>query len=70
MSSPMGVKNIKAYLNRGRIFTRMRPTYIGRHEFNKRAENNTLKPASDLLLNFAAASGAKSATPGVASVLF
>ena len=62
-SGPMGVKNITAYLNQRRIFTRnggrwgigqvhrilTRPTYVGRHEFNKRAKNNTLKPASEVV---------------------
>ena len=52
-SGPMGVKNIAAYLNQRRIFTRdggrwgigqvhrilTRTTYVGRHEFNKRAKN-------------------------------
>ncbi len=51
-SEPIGVKNITAHLNRQRIFTRdggrwgigqvhrilTRATYIGRHEFNKRAK--------------------------------
>ena len=58
-SGPMGVKNIAAYLNQHRIFTRdggrwgigqvhrvlTRPTYVGRHEFNKRTKNKALKPA-------------------------
>jgi site-specific DNA recombinase len=62
-SGPMGVKNIAAYLNLHRIFTRdggrwgvgqvhrilTRPTYVGRHEFNKRAKNKTLKPASEIV---------------------
>jgi site-specific DNA recombinase len=62
-SGPMGVKNITAHLNRHRIFTRdggrwgigqvhrilTRPTYVGRHEFNKRAKNNTLKPVSEVV---------------------
>ena len=60
----MGVKNIAAYLNRHRIFTRdggrwgigqvhrilTRPTYVGRHEFNKRAKNKALKPASEIVV--------------------
>lgn len=59
----MGVKSITTYLNQRRIFTRnggrwgigqvhrilTRPTYVGRHEFNKRAKNNTLKPASEIV---------------------
>ena len=63
MSGPMGVKNIAAYLNQRRIFTRdggrwgvgqvhrilTRTTYIGRHEFNKRAKNKTLKPTSEIV---------------------
>jgi site-specific DNA recombinase len=62
-SGPMGVKNIAAYLNRRRIFTRdggrwgigqvhrilTRPTYVGRHEFNKRAKDKALKPASEIV---------------------
>ena len=56
----MGVKNIAAYLNQDRIFTRdggrwgigigqvhrilTRTTYVGRHEFNKRAKSKMLKP--------------------------
>jgi site-specific DNA recombinase len=63
MSGPMGVKNITAYLNQRRIFTRdsgrwgigqvhrilTRPTYVGRHEFNKRAKNKALKPVSEIV---------------------
>jgi hypothetical protein len=62
-SGPMGVKNIAAYLNQRRIFTRdggrwgvgqvhrilTRTTYVGRHEFNKRAKNKTLKPSSEIV---------------------
>jgi len=62
-SGPMGEKNIAAYLNQRRIFTRdsgrwgigqvhrilTRPTYIGRHEFNKRAKNKALEPASEIV---------------------
>ena len=62
-SGPMGVKNIAAYLNQHSIFTRdggrwgigqvhrilTRTTYIGRHEFNKRAKNKALKPASEIV---------------------
>ncbi len=60
---PLGVKSITSYLNDRRIFTRdggrwgigqvhrilTRPTYVGRHEFNKRAKNKTLKPASEIV---------------------
>ncbi len=59
----MGVKNIAAHLNQHRIFTRdggrwgigqvhrilTRTTYVGRHEFNKRAKNKTLKPISEIV---------------------
>jgi hypothetical protein len=59
----MGVKNITAYLNQHSIFTRdggrwgigqvhrilTRTTYVGRHEFNKRAKNKALKPASEIV---------------------
>ena len=62
-SGSMGVKNIATYLNQHRIFTRdggrwgigqvhrilTRPTYIGRHEFNKRAKNKVLKPTSEIV---------------------
>jgi site-specific DNA recombinase len=62
-SGPMGVKNIATYLNQRRIFTRdggrwgvgqvhrilTRMTYVGRHEFNKRAKNKTLKPVSEIV---------------------
>jgi site-specific DNA recombinase len=62
-SGPMGVKNIAAYLNRNRIFTRdggrwgigqahrilTRPTYVGRHEFNKRGKTKELKPVSEVV---------------------
>jgi site-specific DNA recombinase len=62
-SGPMGVKSITTYLNSRRIFTRdggrwgigqvhrilTRPTYVGRHEFNKRAKNKTLKPAGEIV---------------------
>jgi DNA invertase Pin-like site-specific DNA recombinase len=62
-SGPMGVKNIAAYLNAHRIFTRdggrwgigqvhrilTRTTYVGRHEFNKRAKNKMLKPVSEIV---------------------
>jgi site-specific DNA recombinase len=53
----------RIYLNHHRIFTRdggrwgigqvhrilTRPTYVGRHEFNKRAKNKTLKPISEIV---------------------
>jgi site-specific DNA recombinase len=59
----MGVKNIAAQLNQRRIFTRdggrwgsgqvhrilTRKTYVGEHEFNKRAKNKALKPASEIV---------------------
>ncbi|MDE2266208.1 MAG: recombinase family protein, partial [Alphaproteobacteria bacterium] len=62
-SGAMGVKNIAAYLNRHRIFTRdggrwgigqvhrilTRTTYIGRHEFNKRSKTKALKPVSEVV---------------------
>jgi len=62
-NGPMGVKNIAAYLNQHRIFTRdggrwgigqvhcilTRTTYVGRHEFNKRAKNKALKPVSEIV---------------------
>lgn len=62
-SGPMGVKNITAHLNRQRIFTRdggrwgigqvhrilTRTTYIGRHEFNKRAKSKEMKPLSEVI---------------------
>jgi site-specific DNA recombinase len=62
-SGSMGVKNIAACLNQRRIFTRdggrwgigqvhrilTRKTYVGEHEFNKRAKNKALKPASEIV---------------------
>jgi site-specific DNA recombinase len=62
-NGPMGVKNIAAHLNQHRIFTRdggrwgigqvhrilTRPTYVGRHEFNKRAKNKMLKPVGEIV---------------------
>ncbi len=59
----MGVKNIASYLNARRIFTRdggrwgigqvhrilTRPTYIGRHEFNKRSKTKELKPVGEVI---------------------
>jgi site-specific DNA recombinase len=63
-SGPMGVKNITAYLNRHRIFTRdggrwgigqvhrilTRKTYVGEHEFNKRSKAKALKPVSEVVI--------------------
>ena len=62
-SGPMGVKSITKHLNERRIFTRdggrwgigtvhrmlTRPTYIGRHEFNKRGKSKELKPAEEVI---------------------
>jgi site-specific DNA recombinase len=62
-SGPMGVKSIASYLNVRRIFTRdggrwgigqvhrmlTRPTYIGRHEFNKRSKAKVLKPSAEVI---------------------
>jgi hypothetical protein len=62
-SGPVGVKNIASYLNARRIFTRdggrwgigqvhrilTRPTYIGRHEFNKRSKSKELKPIDEII---------------------
>jgi len=62
-SGPMGVKQITSYLNARHIFTRdggrwgigtvhrllTRPTYIGRHEFNKRGKTKELKPADEVI---------------------
>jgi hypothetical protein len=62
-SDPMGVKNIAGYLNARRIFTRdggrwgieqvhrilTRPTYIGRHEFNRRNKSKELKPTGEVI---------------------
>ncbi len=60
---PVERRSIPAYLNHRRIFTRdggrwgigqvhrilTRPAYVGRHEFNKRAKNKTLKPVSEIV---------------------
>ncbi len=60
----MGVKNIVSHLNRNRIFTRdggrwgigqvhrilTRRTYMGEHEFNKRAKSKELKPVSEIVV--------------------
>ncbi|MDR3512503.1 MAG: recombinase family protein [Caulobacteraceae bacterium] len=62
-SGPMGVKAIVTYLNGRRIFTRgggrwgvgqlhrilTRPTYVGRHEFNRRGKTKALKPDSEVV---------------------
>ena len=62
-SGPMGVKAIASHLNAQRIFTRdggrwgigtvhrllTRPTYIGRHEFNKRNKSGKLNPVEDVI---------------------
>ncbi len=62
-SGPMGVKAIVKHLNGRRIFTRdggrwgvgqlhrllTRPTYIGRHEFNKRSKAKQLKPSTEVI---------------------
>lgn len=62
-SGCMGVKTITCYLNQRRIFTRdggrwgigqvhrilTRPTYAGRHEFNKRSKTKELKPAAEVI---------------------
>ena len=62
-TGPMGVKTITKHLNERRIFTRdggrwgigtvhrllTRPTYAGRHEFNKRGKNKELKPAEEVI---------------------
>ena len=62
-SGPIGVKNITAHLNQRRFFTRdgwrwgigqvhrilTRATYVGRHEFNKRAKSKELKPISEVI---------------------
>lgn len=59
----MGVKAIVKYLNERKLHTRTggrwgvgavhrmltRPTYIGRHEFNKRSKAKTLKPADQII---------------------
>ncbi|MGZ9106316.1 MAG: recombinase family protein [Rhodoplanes sp.] len=62
-SGRMGVKAIAKLLNQRRLYTRTggrwgigavhcmltRPTYIGRHEFNKRSKAKTLKPQSEVI---------------------
>ena len=63
VSGSMGVKAIVKYLNERKLHTRTdgrwgvgavhrmltRPTYIGRHEFNKRSKAKTLKPADQII---------------------
>ena len=63
VSGSMGVKAIVKYLNERKLYTRTggrwgvgavhrmltRPTYIGRHEFNKRSKAKTLKPADQII---------------------
>lgn len=63
-SGPMGVKTIASHLKQHRIFTRdgghwgigqvyrilTRATYIGRHEFNKRAKSTQLKSVSEIVV--------------------
>jgi hypothetical protein len=63
-SSQMGVKNIVSHLNRNRTFTRdggrwgigqvhrilTRRTYIGEHEFKKRAKSKALNPESEVVI--------------------
>ncbi len=60
----IGVKKIVSHLNRNRIFTRdggrwgigqvhrilTRRTYMGEHEFNKRAKSKELKPVSEIVV--------------------
>ena len=62
-SGRMGVKAIAKHLNQRKLYTRTggrwgvgavhrmltRPTYIGRHEFNKRSKAKTLKPQSEVI---------------------
>ena len=63
VSGSMGVKAIVKYLNERKLYTRTggrwgvgavhrmltRPTYIGRHEFNKRSKAKTLKPVDQVI---------------------
>jgi DNA invertase Pin-like site-specific DNA recombinase len=63
-SGQMGVKNIVSHLNRNRIFTRdggrwgigqvhrilTRRTYMGEHEFNRRAKSTALNPESEVVI--------------------
>ena len=62
-SGRMGVKAIAKHLNQRKLYTRTggrwgigavhrmltRPTYIGRHEFNKRSKAKTFKPQSEVI---------------------
>jgi site-specific DNA recombinase len=63
-SGRMGVKSIAKHLNERKLYTRTggrwgvgavhrmltRPTYIGRHEFNKRTKAKTLNPADQVVV--------------------
>ncbi|MGH7120824.1 MAG: recombinase zinc beta ribbon domain-containing protein [Acetobacteraceae bacterium] len=63
VSGRMGVKTITKHLNEHKLYTRTggrwgigavhrmltRPTYIGRHEFNKRGKTNALNPADQVI---------------------
>lgn len=63
VSGRMGVKSIAKHLNERRLFTRTggrwglgavhrmltRPTYIGRHEFNRRAKTSALNPQDQVI---------------------
>ncbi len=63
VSGRMGVKSIAKHLNERKIYTRSgghwgvgavhriltRPTYIGRHEFNKRGKTKALKPVDQVI---------------------
>jgi hypothetical protein len=63
VSGRMGVKSIAKHLNERKIYTRSggrwgvgavhriltRPTYIGRHEFNKRGKTKTMKPTDQVI---------------------
>jgi site-specific DNA recombinase len=63
VSGRMGVKAIAKHLNERKLYTRTggrwgigavhrmltRPTYIGRHEFNKRGKTKALKPADQVI---------------------
>ncbi len=63
VSGRMGVKAIAKHLNERKLYTRAggrwgvgavhrmltRPTYIGRHEFNKRGKSKALKPADQVI---------------------
>jgi DNA invertase Pin-like site-specific DNA recombinase len=63
-SGRMGVKSIAKHLNERKLYTRTggrwgvgavhrmltRPTYVGRHEFNKRTKAKTLNPADQIVV--------------------